>query len=168
MLETKKVDAGAAVRSMTFLYESSCICVLRWCVCAESGPAKSRARESDLHICMWSERQEPTQPMLIYSRIFFSLSCASDPEVTRKAKAGRNTADRDCLTADNHSKGHSLSQLAFEVCVNHTYYVRQTDCLCSANIQCFTVISAANCGVQLHPYSFIRPSVQTVFICISC
>lgn len=71
MLETKKVDAGAAVRSMTFLYESGCICVLRWCVCAESGPAKSSARELDLHKCMWSERQKPAHPILIYGRIFF-------------------------------------------------------------------------------------------------
>lgn len=75
MLETKKVDVGAAVRSMTFLYESSCIRVLRWCVCAESGPAKSCARESDLHICMWSERQKPAHPVLLYSGIFFSVMC---------------------------------------------------------------------------------------------
>lgn len=127
---------------------------------------RERIRSAHMHVVRKTEARTPHA--YLQQDFFFSLSCASDPEVTRKAKAGRNTADRDCLTADNHSKGHSLSQLAFEVCVNHTYYVRQTDCLCSANIQCFTVISAANCGVQLHLYSFIRPSVQTVFICISC
>lgn len=128
----------------------------------------SHARENQ--ICTYACGQKDRSPHgpCLFTAGFCSPSCASDPEVTRKAKAGRNTADCDCLTADNHSKGHSLSQLAFEVCVNHTYYVRQTDCLCSANIQCFTVISAANCGVQLHLYSFIRPSVPTVFICISC
>lgn len=61
------------------------------------------------------------------------------------AKGGHKAADRYCLTADNHTKGRSLPQLAFKACVNHTYYVRQADCLCSTDPQCFTAIS-----VQCH------------------
>lgn len=43
-------------------------------------------------------------------------------------KGGHN-GDRHCLTADNHSQGRNLPQLAFKVCENHTYYVRREDCL---------------------------------------
>lgn len=37
----------------------------------------------------------------------------------------------------------------FKACVNHTYYVRQADCLCSTNLQGFTAISKAQYGAQL-------------------
>lgn len=79
----------------------------------------------------------------------FHLSAASGPGVTVMAKGGRNAADHCCLTADNHTKGCNLPQLAFKVCVNHTYYVRQADCLCSTNLQGCTAISKAQYGAQL-------------------
>lgn len=63
-------DVGTTIRSSALLYKSSCICVLRWYVCAESDPAKSSMSESDLHICMWSERWKPVHFMLIYRRTF--------------------------------------------------------------------------------------------------
>lgn len=65
------------------------------------------------------------------------------------AKAGHNTADHHCLPADNLSKDHNPPKLAFKATVNHTYYVRRADCLCSTHLQGFAAISKAQCGAQL-------------------
>lgn len=115
---------------------------------------------------MYVIRKMEACTLYAYIQEDFYLYSASDPGVTMKAKGGHNTADHYCLTADNHSKGRSLSQLAFEACVNHTYHVRQTDCLCSTDIQCFTVISVTQYGAQLDLYSFKCLSLPKFFACV--
>lgn len=84
------------------------------------------------------------------------------------AKARCNTADHHCLTADNHSEGCNLPQLAFKVCVNRTYYVRQADCLCSTNLLGFTAISKAQYGAQLDLESLNCLCLPTVFCMCLC
>lgn len=55
------------------------------------------------------------------------------------------------------------------MCVNHTYYVRQADCLCSTNLQGFIAISEAQYGAQLDLNSLnclCLPKEVMTFFCL--
>lgn len=88
---------------------------------------------------------------------------ASDSRVTVMAEGGCNAANCHCLPADNL---WNLPQLAFKVCLNHTYYVRQADCLCCTDLRGFTAMSKTQNGSQLDFNSANCPDLLTFFFLI--